>query len=58
MPPFQSRSTGARRMAWITSVGVNRSDSIPSASRAWGESGMDLAMRGQMPPPAEISSRL
>ena len=55
MPPFQSRSTGARRMAWISSVGVSRSASMPSTSRAWGESGTDFAVRGHTPPPAEIS---
>ena len=36
MPPFQSRSTGAGRIAWISSVGVSRSASTPSASRACG----------------------
>ncbi len=57
MPPFQSRSAGARRIAWISSVGVSRSASTPSAARACGESGTDFAERGQMPPPAEITAR-
>ncbi len=46
MPPFQSRSTGARRSALITSLGASASSSIASASRASGESGIDLALRG------------
>jgi hypothetical protein len=31
--------------------------SIPSASRACGEIGIDFAVRGQTPPPSEISAR-
>ena len=57
MPPFQSRSTGARRSARISSFGASASSSIASASRASGESGIDLALRGKTPPPGEISSR-
>ena len=56
MPPFHSRSTGARRIAWMTSVGVARSASVPSAARASGDSAIDFALRGNTPPPAEISS--
>ncbi len=57
MPPFQSRSTGARRIARMTSVGGSDSSVTPSASRACGESRIDFAVRGKTPPPSEISSR-
>ncbi len=57
MPPFQSRSTGARSTAWIRSVGAIRSASTPSAARASGDSGIDFADRGKTPPPAEITLR-
>ena len=56
MPPFQSRSTGARSSAWISSLGVSDSASTPSAARASGESGIDFAVRGKTPPPGEISA--
>ena len=56
MPPFHSRSTGARRIAWMTSVGGSRSASVPSAARASGDRAIDLAARGNTPPPAEILS--
>ena len=56
MPPFQSRSTGARSSARISSFGVSASASTPSAARASGESGIDFAVRGNTPPPAEISA--
>ncbi len=57
MPPFQSRSTGALRMALIRSFGVSADtpSRMPSAARICGETGTDLAVRGQTPPPAEIS---
>ena len=45
MPPFQSRSTGARSSAWISSFGLSDSSSMPSASRASSDSGIDLAVR-------------
>ena len=56
MPPFQSRSTGARSIARISSFGVSDSSSTPSAARASGESGIDFAVRGNTPPPGEISA--
>ena len=55
MPPFHSRSTGARRIAWISSLGVSRSASTSSASRTCGDSAIDFAVRGKTPPPSEIS---
>ena len=55
MPPFQSRSTGARRSARISALGVSRSASTPITARTSGEIGIDLAVRGKTPPPAEIS---
>jgi hypothetical protein len=54
IPPFQRRSTGAARIARMTSLGVNASASTPRRSRTCGESGIDLALRGKTPPPAEI----
>src|SRR5215208_5170061 len=50
MPPFHSRSTSALSIAFMSSVGVMDSASTSSISRTWGESGMDLAVRGKMPP--------
>ena len=57
MPPFHSRSTGARRIAEISSSGDSAvtAASRPSAARACSETGTDLADRAQTPPPAEIS---
>jgi hypothetical protein len=57
MPPFQSRSTGARRIARISSFGVicATSCSMPSARRTWSFSGIDLRWRDHTPPPSEIS---
>jgi hypothetical protein len=55
MPPFHSRSTGARSSARISSVGFSRSASMPSARRAGSDSGIDLALRGHTPPPSEMS---
>ena len=57
MPPFQSRSTGARRIARIRSVGASDSSSIPSALCVASDSGIRLAARGQTPPPSEIFAR-
>ena len=57
IPPFHSTSTGARRIARITSVGASASSSTPSAARICGDSGMLFADRGQTPPPSEIASR-
>ena len=57
MPPFQSRSTGASRIAFISSAGVSAVTSAPSPStlRACAETGIDFAERGHTPPPSEIS---
>ena len=57
MPPFHSRSTGAFRMALISSLGVMdfTPSAMPSAARTSGVMSMDLALRGWMPPPLEIS---
>ncbi len=54
MPPFQSRSTGAWSSAWISSLGASAGRSMPSASRASGESGIDFAAREKTPPPGEM----
>ena len=56
MPPFQSRSTSAVRMEWISSFGGSASASTPSRRRTSGESGIDFAERGNTPPPDEIFS--
>ncbi len=57
MPPFQSRSTGASRIAFIRSAGVI--DFVPArrprAATIWGLTGTDLADRGKMPPPLLMS---
>ncbi|MCY1559221.1 hypothetical protein D9M68_962350 [compost metagenome] len=57
MPPFHSRSTGAFRMALIRSAGLIAATdgSIPNAALASADSGMDLAERGNTPPPLLIS---
>ncbi len=57
MPPFQSRSTGASRTDFISSAGVSRltPSSMPRAARIGAVIGIDLALRGKTPPPAEIS---
>ena len=55
MPPFHSRSTGARSIAWISSLGESISSSMSSASRTCGDSLIDLAVRANTPPPSEIS---
>ena len=59
IPPFHSRSAGARRTARISSGGLSRvtSSSIPSAARISGPTGTDFAVRGHTPPPALIASR-
>ena len=54
MPPFQSRSTGALSMALISSLGVSASAWTSRARRTCTDSGIDLAERGQTPPPSEI----
>lgn len=57
MPPFHSRSTGARRMALIRSLGASEAtpSAMPSAARICGVTGIDLAVRGQTPPPGAMS---
>ena len=57
MPPFQSRSTGAARIAEISWSGESAAvpSSSPSTARACGEIGTDFAERGQTPPPPEMS---
>ena len=57
IPPFQNRSTGAFRIAFINSAGVSVAGvpSIPSDSRTSAEIGIALSVRGKTPPPAEIS---
>ena len=57
MPPFQSRSTGASRIAFISSAGVIASteSSMPSALRIGSFSLIDFCDRGKTPPPSEIS---
>ena len=54
MPPFQSRSTGARSSVRISSFGGSASAFVWSAARSSGESGIDFALRGKTPPPAEM----
>ena len=54
MPPFQNRSTGAFRIAFISSFGLALSLAKPSAARTSGLSGIDFAARGQTPPPGLI----
>ncbi len=58
MPPFHSRSAGASRMAWISSVGVIfvTAGSMPRAAAIAAVMSTDLAERGKTPPPALMSS--
>ena len=58
MPPFHSRSTGARSTAEIRSSGGSAftPSSRPSTARTCGETGTDFADRGHTPPPSEISA--
>ena len=56
MPPFQSRSTGARRISRMSSTGESSCASIANASLISSEIGIDLAVRGYTPPPAEMTS--
>ncbi len=60
IPPFQSRSTGARRIALTTSSGVRgaaRSTSpTPSTRRAASDRSTDFAARGYTPPPGESTA--
>ena len=58
MPPFQSRSTGAQqdRLHQLGGVIAVTVASMPSASATSGAIGIDLSVRGNTPPPSEISS--
>ena len=56
MPPFQSRSTGARRIARISSFGEQPVGLDAERRATCGESGIDLAVRANTPPPVEISA--
>lgn len=60
MPPFHTRSTDALRMFCISSAGVILAtfDSMPRASRMCALIGIDFAVRGWIPPPAESRSLL
>jgi hypothetical protein len=40
----------------MTSFGVSVSTSMPSAARTSGDSAIDFAVRGNTPPPFEISA--
>ena len=59
MPPFHSRSTGASRIAWISSAGVIVEVPLgrPSAATISGVMSIDFSERGNTPPPAEMSER-
>ena len=56
MPPFHNRSTGALRIALMSSVGDSDSTSapIPSTSRISGVIATALRLRANTPPPLEI----
>ena len=60
MPPFHSRSTGAFRIAEISSSGDSESvpSEMPSAARACAVSGTALTSRRQTPPPARDQRRV
>ena len=55
MPPKNSRSTGALRIAFITSCGVALALAKPIAACACGDSVISLSARENTPPPWEIS---
>jgi hypothetical protein len=57
MPPKKTRSTGALRIALITSSGVAAAAVKPSAARASGESATSFKARENTPPPLEMSAR-
>ena len=54
MPPNQSRSAGAFRIALISCAGSISPAAMPSAAAASGVTAIDLAARLWTPPPAEI----
>ena len=55
MPPKKSSSTGALRIAFITSCGVARALAKPIAACACGASTISFAARENTPPPGEMS---
>ena len=60
MPPLNSRSTGACRIALIRLGGVisvtpSSDPSMPNAARTWGLTGIALCSRLYTPPPSLIS---
>ena len=58
IPPFQSRSTGARSRREISSFGVRcaTSSGMPKRARTSGVIAIAFAVRGYTPPPGEISA--
>ncbi len=57
MPPFQSRSTSASRIAFISCAGVSVTHRVvePTARSApAGVTGIDFSARENTPPPSEI----
>ena len=56
MPPFQSRSTSASRIAFISCAGVSvtTESSSDSAVRTCGVTGIAFRDRENTPPPSEI----
>ncbi len=60
MPPFHSRSTGAFRMALISSFGVmswGASSGMPTAARTSGDGVTLFALRSMMSPAGDIFDR-
>ena len=55
MPPKNNRSTGAFRIAFITSCGVALALARPIAACASFDSAISFSERGNTPPPLEIS---
>ena len=55
MPPKNSRSTGAFRIAFITSAGVALALARPSSACVSFDSAIAFDERGNTPPPLEIS---
>ena len=56
MPPNHNRSTWAFKMAERTSAGAALGPDSPNNSCIWGDSGIDLSVRENTPPPSEISA--
>ncbi len=55
MPPNQSRSAGALRMAFINCCGLIFGLSSPISFWACGDSMISLRLRANTPPPGEIN---